>query len=448
MNYDNNASLDSSVLAYKQNQFHRAEAECKNYLQANPNNANALYLYGLVLQKQGKNDQAIDFINKAISTDAAQIAAFQSKLLEPIQHETPVQCTPQQPDSQMFSQQPSNQQETEDDPFKATRELLKRFEQEQAVESNQPIAGNQQPTWSNNQQQSFPILPNQTPLGQNSMDNSELINFIQKLYAINFSANVLFWPGVESETIGNLNQFPGMRFSIWHDEIKSHEYYTEFLKNLKLRSMSVITNEKVAETQWDALIIPYTEVDCQEDPVRNISYKSLYLANGFMNAQDRQNVEATLKAKGCVPKTGEPCVFERKDQISRGETLFNEGKIEEAIKCFEQVLTDDPNNADAYNNLGVISYALGNAQSAETFLLKTLEINPNHVNALMNIADVYCASGIINEAARYMTKAIELEPKNPDIWACLSTFYKKIGSEEEAKAAMNKSESLKQTMQQ
>jgi len=451
MNFDNNpvninASLDSAVLAYKQNQFDRSEAECKRFLQANPNNANALYLYGLVLQKKGNINLAIDYINKAISSDAVQIATFQSRLVEPVQNDTSVQfnnmqqCTPQIP-----SPQQSDSSETDDDPFKATRELLKRFEREQAIETKQTMGENQQSSWSTNQQP-FSINTPQSQLFKTSADNSGLVSFIQQLYAQNFSANVLFWTGVESKTIGNLNQFPGMKFSVWHDEIKSHEYYTEFLKDLKLRSMSVMTGEKVFKTQWDALILPYTDINCMQDPIQSISYQKLYLANGFMNAPDRHIVEATLKSKGCEPISGEPCVFERKDQLSKGEMLYNEGKVEEAIQCFEEIIASDPNNTDAYNNLGVISYALGNVQSAETFFLKTIDINPNHINALMNIADVYCVSGHINEAAKYMTKAIELEPKNSAIWASVSKFYKRIGSEEESQAALKKSEDLKQSM--
>jgi len=456
MNFDNNpvnnnASLDSAIMAYQQNQFDRAEAECSHFLQANPDSANAQYLFGLVLQKQGKNDLAIDYINKAISTDAAQIATFQSRLLAPVQQNISAQTDEiQQSATQMNS---SQQPQTDDeDPFKATRELLKRFEKEQSAESfptnNQAVGGNQAPSMEANQQQGMSLNFPQSPITQTIADNSDLINFIQKLYTENFSASVLFWTGVESKTIGNLNQFPGMKFSVWHDEIKSHEYYTEFLKDLKLRSMSVITSEKAVQTQWDAFILPYTEINCSEDPVTNVSYKLLYLANGFMNAPDKQNVEATLKSKGCVPNSDSPCVFERKDQLSRGEKLFNEGKVEEAIQCFEEVLAGDPNNTDAYNNLAVVSYALGNAESAETFLLKALEIDPNNVNAMMNIADIYCACGHINEAATYMTKAIELAPKNPDIWASLSSFYKQIGSEDEAQAAMKKSETLRQSADQ
>jgi len=481
MNFDTNTqSLDSIVLMYKQNQFDQAEAGCSRFLQDNPNNASALYLFGLILQKQGKNDLAIDYINKAISTDAAQIASFQTKLLDPVQ---------QHPPCQMQSQpmQPQTQSTDDDDPFKATRELLKRFEQEQAgaqqpqtiSSSPQQPAINQEPfnvnqkTFANTfqqpqqpqqpfAQQSFSQPQPQQPQAQPSfnlgtpifqqaaeVNNSALLPFIQQLYAENFSAQVLLWTDVESSTIGNLNQFPGMKFSIYHDEIKDHEYYTEILKNLKLRSMSVVTLEKVNEVEWDLLVLPYTAINCSEDPIGNVSYKTLYLANGFMNAPSRQLLEETLKSKGCSQKGNQANVFERKaeissnDNISKGEQLFESGKVEESIKVFEDILANNPNNTDAYNNLGVISYGLGNAGSAEKFLLKALEINPNHTNALMNLADVYCASGHLDEAAKYLTKGIELEPKNYEMWACLSNFYKKIGSHDEAQAAHQKSELLK-----
>ena len=449
-----NSMLDSAVLAYKQNQFDRAAAECSQFLQNNPNNASALYLYGLVLQKQGNNDQAIDYINKAISTDATQIASFQTKLTEPIQQ------NPVQPEAA----------QSDDDPFKATRELLRRFEQEQSQNNNQMPQNNQQPFSVNtpqvpnqmpqNNQQPFSM--NTPPVFQQSADNSAIVPFIQELYSQNFSACVLFWPGVESKTIGSLNQFPGMKFSIRHDEFKSHDYYTEFLKDIKLRSMSVVTDEKVFDQEWDVLILPYMEINnLADDPVSRVPCKCLYLANGFMDASDRQTLENVLKSKGCTPKANQPCVFERKggpiehhhhqqqqqddDQLKKGEEQFEAGNVQEAIKCFENILATDPNNADALNNLGVISFMLGNAESAEIFLLKTLENQNNHVNAMMNLADVYCANGLINEAAKYLTNAIDLEPKNPAIWASLSAFYKQIGSNDEALAAQEKCDLLKQS---
>jgi len=132
------------------------------------------------------------------------------------------------------------------------------------------------------------------------------------------------------------------------------------------------------------------------------------------------------------------------DNISKGERLFEAGKIEEAIQCFEGILVKNLRNAEALNNLGVISYAIGDFESAEKFLLKTLSINPNHIRALINIADVYRQSGRFNDAARHLTTAIELESKNPEIWECLSNFYKDIGDHEQAQTARNNSTMLKQ----
>jgi len=447
MNFDtnllNSPSLDEAVLAYKKGHFDQSENKCSSFLQENPNNANALYLFGLVLQKQGKNDLAIDYINKAIATDATQIAAFQSTLSEPI--------------NETIAHEPEivyQSKNDEEDPFKATRELLKRFENEQSVVDNDVSP---EPPAEISPQKEVPSFPAEQPYFPTTsldtqappvVDNSEIVSFIQKLYHDNFSAVVLFWPGVESTTIGNLNQFPGMKFCIRHDERRSHEYYTDFLKDLKLRSISIVTDEKVLQTDWDALILPYTDINDAEDPIRMISFKTLYLANGFLSAPDRQILEETLKSKGCIQMDNQPGVFERKDQLANGEQLFAEGKVEEAIKCFESILANEPDNTDALNNLGVVSYGIGNAESAEIFFLKALEVNPSHINALMNIADVYSASGLINESAQYLTKAIELEPKNPEIWASLSSFYNKIGSHEEAKAARQKSELLTQSQSQ
>jgi tetratricopeptide (TPR) repeat protein len=428
MNFDTNQisspSLDKAVLAYKKEQFDQAESECSRFLQETPNNANAMYLFGLILQKQGKNDLAIDYINKAIATDASQIASFQATLSAPIEEETDL----------------SPESDQEDDPFKATRELLKRFEQEQRSTTEKTDS-------YNIDESPFSINPPSNQSISLSKGNADLLPFIQQLYADNFSAVILFWPGVDSSTIGNLNQFPGMKFCIRHDERKSHEYYTEFLKDLKLRSMSIVTDEKIMQTDYDAFIIPHASINDIEDPIQALSYKTLFIANDFINAPDRQILEETLKSKGCVQKDDQPNVFERKDQLANGEKLFAEGKVDEAVQCFEKVLAQDPNNTDAHNNLGVISYAVGNMESAEIFFLKTLEINPNHVNALMNIADVYTASGHINEAAKYLTKAVDLEPKKPEVWASLSSFYQRIGSNEEAEAAKQKSESLMQNQQ-
>ena len=38
------------------------------------------------------------------------------------------------------------------------------------------------------------------------------------------------------------------------------------------------------------------------------------------------------------------------NKLKEGEALFAEGKIEEAEKCFLEILNEDPKNKETYNN--------------------------------------------------------------------------------------------------
>ena len=42
--------------------------------------------------------------------------------------------------------------------------------------------------------------------------------------------------------------------------------------------------------------------------------------------------------------------------LNEGETLFADGKIDEAEKCFLSLVENDSDCKEAYNNLGVIAF--------------------------------------------------------------------------------------------
>jgi Flp pilus assembly protein TadD len=46
--------------------------------------------------------------------------------------------------------------------------------------------------------------------------------------------------------------------------------------------------------------------------------------------------------------------------LREGEALFSEGKIEEAERCFLDLLDNNPANPEILNNVGVIQYTRGN----------------------------------------------------------------------------------------
>lgn len=73
------------------------------------------------------------------------------------------------------------------------------------------------------------------------------------------------------------------------------------------------------------------------------------------------------------------------DKIKEGEALFAEGKIEEAEKCFWEILKHDSKDKEVYNNLGVIAFQRENMKIAKDYFLKSLKIDPFYQDALDNL---------------------------------------------------------------
>jgi tetratricopeptide (TPR) repeat protein len=64
------------------------------------------------------------------------------------------------------------------------------------------------------------------------------------------------------------------------------------------------------------------------------------------------------------------------------------GKLQEAEELYRTVLRDDPNNAEAYHNLGVIAFNLGYIQEAIGLIQKALTIDPQLDEAFENLQGI------------------------------------------------------------
>ncbi len=62
-----------------------------------------------------------------------------------------------------------------------------------------------------------------------------------------------------------------------------------------------------------------------------------------------------------------------KKSIKHAETLFAEGKIDDAEDIFLELLAKDPTNPEALNNLGVLCHAREDIEKAENYFLKASE---------------------------------------------------------------------------
>ena len=127
------------------------------------------------------------------------------------------------------------------------------------------------------------------------------------------------------------------------------------------------------------------------------------------------------------------------NKLKQGETLFAEGKIEEAEKFFLSLLEENPENEDVLNNLGVIYHSKGNSKKAEDYLLKALSAKDDYPNALLNLADLYQNAKRWEEAALQLEKSIAIDDQDHNLYNQLGMVYLEMGNIEEARTALKKS---------
>ncbi len=82
-----------------------------------------------------------------------------------------------------------------------------------------------------------------------------------------------------------------------------------------------------------------------------------------------------------------------KEEIQRGEGLFQSGKIDAAFEIFESVLEKNPGNTEALNNKGVVFNHQGRFQEAIGVFADVLRKDNQNSNAVFNMISNYFAVG-------------------------------------------------------
>ena len=106
-----------------------------------------------------------------------------------------------------------------------------------------------------------------------------------------------------------------------------------------------------------------------------------------------------------------------------GVALLVQGKIREAIECFQTALRLQPVYADALNNLGNAQTQAGQLEEAEQSLRRALELKPDLAEACNNLARTLIKQGKIEEAKVHFQQSLRLQPHYADahknLAACL-----------------------------
>jgi len=129
--------------------------------------------------------------------------------------------------------------------------------------------------------------------------------------------------------------------------------------------------------------------------------------------------------------------------IKEGNELFEQGRYDEAMDRFQQVVNSAPEYYRYYVNLGNCYREKGDYQKAIENYMKVLEQEPDQTAALMNTGECYVLMDKMNEGISYFEKVIAQNPTDPVIFYNLGETYAMAGKHEKALESYQKAAELK-----
>jgi Flp pilus assembly protein TadD len=115
-----------------------------------------------------------------------------------------------------------------------------------------------------------------------------------------------------------------------------------------------------------------------------------------------------------------------------GGALYREGRLEEAIRHFEEAIRICPGHAAAHVNLGHVLFSLQRVAEAEASFREALRYVPGDPDALSNLGTVLSMQGRAAEGIPLLQEALRIAPEHVDAHQNLATSLSNQGRLEEA----------------
>ena len=120
--------------------------------------------------------------------------------------------------------------------------------------------------------------------------------------------------------------------------------------------------------------------------------------------------------------------------IALGNAYVAAGRPADAIRTFTRLLTIDPANALAYQNIGIAELGARNAAAAETALRHAVSLDPSLPGAHTALGVVLAGSNRRDEAIAMWKRAVDLDPQEGNALYNLTVNLDASGRKEEARA--------------
>jgi len=124
--------------------------------------------------------------------------------------------------------------------------------------------------------------------------------------------------------------------------------------------------------------------------------------------------------------------------VRRGITLYREERIEEAVSVLEQAIAQDPQDATAYNALGVIKGQQGEFDAAMQMFDRAIALRTPYFKAIYNKLNLLISSQKIEEAEALLRSLVAEYPDHANGWINLAVLVGEQGDTDEALALLDR----------
>src|ERR1700761_3722689 len=132
--------------------------------------------------------------------------------------------------------------------------------------------------------------------------------------------------------------------------------------------------------------------------------------------------------------------------LSAALSRHKAGEFSKAVSLYREILSKEPQHADALHLLGVLCNQLGNADLAVELIKKSIEISPRVTEYHNNLGNALKARGDGSNAEKSYRCAIALNSRNADAHANLGILLEEQGRLEEAKSCYQRTLRIAPTM--
>jgi putative glycosyltransferase (TIGR04372 family) len=127
-----------------------------------------------------------------------------------------------------------------------------------------------------------------------------------------------------------------------------------------------------------------------------------------------------------------------KEMLARGMEFHREGRLTEAIECYENALIADPRSSDALHLLGLAKAAEGQIERGIEFIKQAVKAQPRFPAAFFNLGNLLRKQNKLQAAVTAYQRAIALQPKFPDAHCNMGCTLDALGRLDEAVIALRR----------